>query len=103
MRITAHTLKNLPVETRDGHGIGRLSDFEMDPSSHLITTYLIRPSTLVRPLTRSYLRIDRSQVVEITDKKMVVDDSVGQQRAESDRHAEQAPKSISVAISTRFF
>lgn len=77
MKVLGKDLHHLPVETQSGQKLGRIVDFEVDVESHLILTYLVRPSRLSNPLVQSELRIDRAQVVALTPERMVVQDSIG--------------------------
>lgn len=99
--ISLKDLLRLPVETTSGLRLGRVVDAEVDHESHLIVTYVVQPGRLTRPLARTPLRINRSQVVTITKEKMVVDDSAT--TATSDLRsrgaiAKNAPSPISARI-----
>lgn len=83
MRLRGDALRNLPVETASGQRLGRVVGFEFDPDTHMIVTFIVRPSVLASPLTRSELLINRSQVISITRERMVVEDGVRTARAEA--------------------
>ena len=69
-------LIGLPVETKSGNHLGILFDVELDVDAHLITSYYVRTSKLLPGMFAKKLIIGRSQVVGITEEKIVVEDSV---------------------------
>lgn len=76
MEITSHhSLVRLPVETKSGDYLGRISHVEIDPNSDLIIRYHVKPSWFMRLWARSYI-IHKTQVVKITPEKMIVEDNV---------------------------
>ncbi|MBI5404874.1 MAG: PRC-barrel domain-containing protein, partial [Candidatus Kerfeldbacteria bacterium] len=81
MRMSGSQLKHLPVVTVSGDRLGRVQDFEYDPETHTIETYIVSASRLVRPLQSAALRVHRSQVRSINAKQMVVDDGLKNDRA----------------------
>ncbi len=98
MMLNISHLRNLPVETESGQRLGKVADFEFDPESHLIVTYLVRPSVLARPLARGVLRINRNQVITITNEHMVVEDGVRTARAEGSRSKPALTKDVAPAV-----
>ncbi len=61
------------VETSDGQKIGKVNDFSTETKSMFIKKlYVAKP--LYRNLGGSNLGVDRTQIVEITDRKIVVHD-----------------------------
>ncbi len=62
------------VRTASGRFLGYVVDVEVDPATHQITTYHVKPSRLLPDLVRSPLLIRASQVIEITTAGLVVDD-----------------------------
>lgn len=70
------SLLKLPVETKSGTPLGRVSGFEFDPGTQMLVRYRVRPKGLSSRILKSPLLISREQVVEVTDRKMVVDDNV---------------------------
>ena len=75
-------LIGLPVETAAGIFIGKLTDIEIDAASHLVTVFHVRPSRILPGLIAGTLTISRQQVVSVTTKKIVVDDSLLKDKAE---------------------
>jgi len=61
------------VETADGQKLGKVSDYATEVSSMFIKKlYVSQP--LLKNFSGGTLGIDRTQIVEITDKKIVVND-----------------------------
>jgi len=71
----------LPVRTKSGQKLGHVVDLTIDPDTHLVMSYHVKPSRLVPDMVQSPLLIHRSQVIEITDSEMIVDDTVDRQVA----------------------
>lgn len=76
MKISGRAILGLPVVTKSGLKLGRISDFEVQLDGQIIDTYLVRPTRLTARLTRDALRIHRTQVVSLDDQRMVVDDGL---------------------------
>lgn len=70
------TLLKLPVETKSGMRLGRVSGFEFDAESQAILRYRVRPHGLSARLLKKPLLVARGQVLSIDAEKMVVDDDV---------------------------
>jgi sporulation protein YlmC with PRC-barrel domain len=99
--VSFKQLHHRPVETESGDRLGRVVDIELDAESHLVNTYLVSPSRLVQPLSRSTLRVHRSQVVAITPTKLVVDDAVKPVGGEVQRGRPSLPKNVAPALPAR--
>ena len=84
MRILYKQLKKLPVVTEMGEELGNVHDLVLDIDTHSIVHYEVSPSLLS---TKKY-SISPSQVVSITQEKMVVQDAVVFQK-EQDRGLNQ--------------
>lgn len=69
MLINWNELKKLPVYTKLGMRLGRVSGMELDVESHLVRTYFVRKDFLSDELS-----ISRSQIVSIDKDKVVVED-----------------------------
>lgn len=67
-------LKGKIVETESGKKLGKIIDFSADSDGHIIQKLYVNPPIL-KGLTTDQLLIDRSAIVEITDKKIVVRDA----------------------------
>ena len=74
MRVSSTDLINLPVYTKSGNHIGKVASFELDSDTGMIENFYVKTG-LIEGLWHEQLMIHRSQVVEITVEKMVVDDT----------------------------
>ena len=81
MKISSEKLTGLIVETQSVQKIGRVESFNIDIDSQSILEYKIKPSNLVEGLIKGDLIISRGQVIDITDKKMIVDDNAVKQKS----------------------
>ncbi|MFA6423857.1 MAG: PRC-barrel domain-containing protein [Candidatus Magasanikbacteria bacterium] len=71
MIINLHQLKSLPVETKSGMKLGKISEINFLVETQSVHQYIVRPSFLSG---RIFL-ISTNQVLEINDK-IIVDDAV---------------------------
>jgi len=96
--ITAHTI-GLEVETQRGNMLGKIVDIEIDIESHAVVKYIVGPSSLVKQLVYSeeHLRIDPSEVISFTDKKMIVADLDAGETVDAGEELE-APGSITQKV-----
>jgi sporulation protein YlmC with PRC-barrel domain len=101
MRANRIQLYNLPVETESGIRLGRVVDVEVDPESHIIHTYLVRPSRLTHPLVRGCLRVGRSQVIAIQSDRIIVEDAAGSARYGVTTARQKFSKNIAPAVPAR--
>ncbi len=62
-----------PVYTKSKKKLGKVNDFATEPQSLLIKKIYVSQS-LLKSLTGSSLSIDRTQIIEITSKKIIVQD-----------------------------
>lgn len=78
MSISSKDLVNLPVYTVSSHYLGRVSSFEIDAESQLVVRYYVRMGSLSARLLKESreLIVANSQVVSLTEEKMVIDDLV---------------------------
>ena len=90
MRLKNKQLLNLPAYTKANDFLGRVSSFEVDSETRLIVKYYIGSSSLVRKILKDEpeLIINDSAVIEISEEKMIVKDSVIKQKV---NEAENAP------------
>ena len=72
MRIQNNDLVNLPVYTKSGEHLGKVSSFEIDADSGKIENFYVKTG-LIEGLWHEQLVIHHSQVIEITAEKMVVE------------------------------
>ncbi len=72
--MTLKKILHLPVETHSGIKLGTVSGAEIDVEQHVVMRYVVKSSHLPRPLA-SELLIAPSQVINITEEKMIVEDA----------------------------
>lgn len=61
------------VETVSKHKVGKITDFAADNQTLYIQKLYVGP-TLIKSLTSGQLSVDRSQIVEITNRRIVIKD-----------------------------
>lgn len=66
----------LPVRTKSGQRLGTVVDVTIDPNTHSIINYYVKPNRLVPDMVWSPLIINQSQIIELNSKEVVVDDAV---------------------------
>ena len=79
MKLANSDLVNLPVYTQSGTHLGHIASFELDLETGKIENFNVKTG-LIQGLWHEQLVINQSQVIEITEKKMVVEDNVSKQR-----------------------
>lgn len=84
MILNANKLLGLLVKDRSGRILGTIKDFELDTDNCQIVKYIISPSKLVEKILANDLIVDQSQVIEITNKIMIVDDGLAGSRASAE-------------------
>lgn len=62
-----------PVETVSKHKVGKINDFAVDDQTLYIQKLYVGPS-IIKSLTSGQLSIDRDQIVEITNRRIVIKD-----------------------------
>ncbi|GEM_PF-618794 len=85
MKISSQKIINLPVETVGGHQLGWVESFIVDIDSQSILEYVVKSSGLVQKIVTSKLIISRGQVVDISEKKLIVDDLVINEREKTQK------------------
>lgn len=81
--LSSHDLLGLSVFTRSGEALGRVVDFSIDQDSQSILSYDVKQGGLRGVLGRHFL-VHRSQVLEFSAEKMIVEDATAQTRKEMD-------------------
>lgn len=74
--IDDKTLSKLPVYTRSGTRLGKVSGFELDVETQAILRWLVRPKGITASVLKKPLIVARDQVLSITAERMTVDDAV---------------------------
>lgn len=72
--LHARHIVGLPVETQSGQHLGKVQDFEVDPTTQSIVRYIVRGDKLLQELFGRELVIQASQVISLTETLMTVDD-----------------------------
>lgn len=73
MILTKKNLFSLAVVTDRGVRVGRVADIELDSKAHSVVTYVVRPYWRLR--IQNPLLVKRSQVVALTDKELIIEDT----------------------------
>lgn len=73
MLIKTKELLGKKVVTRSGSILGKVADFEVDSSRHSVVSYQVQGDLLG---LKAPLMVHVSQVLEINEKEMVVEDAV---------------------------
>lgn len=68
------TLVDKPVITESGIKLGKVTDYSFDGESMFIQKLYVGQSVL-KSFSGAILNIDRTQIIEVTDKKIVVNDA----------------------------
>ena len=74
-------LRGLPVITRSGQKLGKLSAYVIDAEHHEVAQYVVTRSSLLARILPDELLVHRSQVVSLDAEMMVVDDGVVTEKA----------------------
>jgi sporulation protein YlmC with PRC-barrel domain len=69
-------LLKLPVHTKSGTHLGRVSGFEFEIETQAILRYRVRPKGLAARMLKGPLLVAREQVLSITKERMTVEDDV---------------------------
>ncbi|HLD61248.1 MAG TPA: PRC-barrel domain-containing protein [Patescibacteria group bacterium] len=72
MVINLQSLLHLPVFTKSGTNLGKVHDLKIDVDTHAIKQYIVESGLIAK---HHYL-IGPAQVIEITEEKIVVDDTI---------------------------
>lgn len=77
MILVLKGLKNLPVYTKSGSFLGKIKEAEMDSETQQIIKYFVRSGNPLKNVLAKELLISSSQVISLSQEKMVVDDNIG--------------------------
>lgn len=100
MRYRDKELRNVPVETRSGTVLGKLSGYVMDSESHKVIQYVVKKAHPLAKILPSELFVHSDQVISIGLERIVVDDAV-ETVAEREKEAGVKHATGSVAPITR--
>jgi len=79
MNITQQQLKKVQVETQSGQLLGQVVDFELDVDTGVVVRYHVKSKVALAGLFENKLIINREQIIDFDDKKMIVDDNVAKE------------------------
>ena len=99
MSLNSKRLEGASVVTRSGMRVGKLASFEIDADTGKLTSILVRPTGNVTALLSGDLIIAWSQIISMSEKKIVVSDTVT--AVESARLAVASMPSASASLKER--
>jgi sporulation protein YlmC with PRC-barrel domain len=97
MRFRDVELRGIPVITKSGQKVGKLSAYVIDADRHEVAQYVVVRSRLLSRLLPDELLVDRSQVVSLDAEMMVINDNAVTERAEARKMIEQAAEAATGA------
>ena len=71
-----YNLINKPTVTVSGKKLGKISDFAFDTNNMFISKLYVSQS-IIRNFNGALLSVDRNQIIEINDKKVIIDELEG--------------------------
>lgn len=74
MELCNKKIVHLPVFTRAGKELGKVSSFDIDLETQRVSRFYVKSNHLIAELFSKELIIAASQVISITEEKMVVED-----------------------------
>jgi sporulation protein YlmC with PRC-barrel domain len=75
MQVNGRKLVNIPVKTKSGQALGRLSDIVIDADTGRLSFLQVRVRGFIPGLMDQELRIAWAQVVSLSDKEAIVADA----------------------------
>ena len=96
MNLSSKDLINLPVYTQSEKYLGKVLSFEMDAETQAVIKYYIKAGSLAAGLLgeSKELIVSQSQVVSLTEEKMVVEDLVGKDLTEEKEQASENEEAV---------
>ncbi|MBD3359402.1 MAG: hypothetical protein GF365_01695 [Candidatus Buchananbacteria bacterium] len=76
MLIKNKQLKKVEVETLSCEYLGRITDFELETDTGIIEKYHVKTKLSLTGLFENKLIINKEQIINFDDQKMVVEDNV---------------------------
>lgn len=80
MNLKKRDLIDLPVYTKSDQHLGKIVDFDLDSTTHMVSQYHIKSTDIIRGLLTKELIVNQSQVVSLTNQKMIVEDNVAKDK-----------------------
>jgi len=82
MLINQKQLKQVRAETQSGQFLGYIADFELETDTGIIEQYYIKSNNLISGLWEGKLLINKNQIINFDENKMVVEDNVLKEKAQ---------------------
>ncbi len=77
MNLRKENIIGLPVYTKNKQYLGKIFDFELNAENQVIVKYFVSSGDLIKKLVKNKeLAIGAEQVISVTDKKMIVEDTL---------------------------
>lgn len=76
MLISQKQLKKVIVETQSGQFLGYIVGFEVETDTGVIEKYFVKSKIILASLWENSLLINKFQIINFDEDKMVVDDAV---------------------------
>jgi sporulation protein YlmC with PRC-barrel domain len=89
MLISEKQFKKIRVETQSGQYLGRLISFDLETDTGKIEKYHIKSQNSIAGLFATNLIIDKDQVINFDEQKMVVEDSLIKEKSTIKTEAEK--------------
>lgn len=94
-------IRGLPVFTRSGERVGKIAAIVIDADRHEVEQYAVSKSRLFAALLPDDLLVHRSQVVELTPEKLIIDDAVVAERVAEAMRPETAATALESGAHSR--
>jgi sporulation protein YlmC with PRC-barrel domain len=75
MRVNTKQLIGMPVDTKSGSALGRVASADFDAETGRIATLHVKARNVIQGLLNEEFLVDWSQIVEITEAHVVVQDT----------------------------
>ncbi|MFA5358281.1 MAG: PRC-barrel domain-containing protein [Patescibacteria group bacterium] len=84
MLINAKKIITLPVYTKSGQFLGEVTDIEIDSDGQMVINYFVGSAGVIKKLfVVDSLVVHRSQIVSISNEKIIVEDNVAKKIEET--------------------
>ena len=101
MILSSKVLIGLPVKTKSGTPVGKACGFELEAETGQMKSLQVKAPGLVPGLLNQELSVAWTQIIEITDKQVTVEDAVVPAGARRLAVASEAVGGVSVQMSER--
>ncbi len=93
MVLPLSKIKNLPVFTQSNLRLGIVVDIEIEIESQTILRYIVQQGQILGRLQEPLL-VHRNQVLEITNERIIVEDSLGKEEVKETQDRSSLYESI---------